>query len=61
MTDAEKIAECLRICGPNVDEDTHRCAPEICPILLDYWRNPKLKPNYRMKEFLFTRLNKKAS
>ena len=44
MTDAEMLRECLRICGKNVTPETHRIAPEICPIALMYWRNPKTKP-----------------
>lgn len=46
MNDAEKQSECLRICGPNVTPDTHRMAPEICPILQGYWHDPKSKPGY---------------
>lgn len=44
MTQEEKQAECLRICGPDVKPDTHSIAPQMCPILEDYWKNPKLKP-----------------
>jgi hypothetical protein len=58
MTDADKQAECLRICGPDVHPDMHRTAPEMCPVLLDWWKNPTSRPNYRMKEFPFTVLNK---
>lgn len=43
MTTPEQQAECLRICGPNVMPDTHSIAPEMCPIALMYWHNPKLK------------------
>lgn len=41
LTEAEKFAECLRICGPNVGIDMHRMAPEMCPIKLEQWHNPK--------------------
>ena len=44
MTEQEKQNECERICGEAGVRDMHRCAPEMCPILLDQWRNPKLKP-----------------
>ena len=44
MTDAEKQAECLRICGDAGKRGMHRIAPERCPIVDDEWKNPKLKP-----------------
>lgn len=46
MNDAEKQAECLRICGPDVDPRFHHIAPEMCPIAWDQWRNPNLRPAY---------------
>jgi hypothetical protein len=49
LTEEEKRAECLRICGPGVTPEMHRMAPEMCPILLDWWKNPSLKPSYRKK------------
>jgi len=46
MTEQEKRSECLRICGPDVTPDTHRLAPEMCPILDQYWKNPTTHPDY---------------
>lgn len=48
MTEAEKFVECLRICGPHVTEVTHRIAPEMCPIQLDYWRGNLKKPQGKL-------------
>jgi len=42
MDQLEKLAACLRICGPEPTQ--HRMAPEMCPILLDQWHNSKLAP-----------------
>lgn len=44
MTEQEKQAACLRICGPNVHPKFHRIAPEICPFKLDEWRGIRAKP-----------------
>jgi hypothetical protein len=46
MTDAEKKVECERICGPRYSKESglHSSAPEMCPILLDLWKNPKRRP-----------------
>ena len=41
MNDTEKQRECERICGESGKRGIHRIAPEICPLELDRWRNPK--------------------
>ncbi len=46
ITEAEKKAECLRICGPNIHPSFHKMAPEMCPIKLDEWKHPKRKKEY---------------
>jgi hypothetical protein len=43
MNDAEKKAECLRICGEAGQKGMHSIAPELCPIKRDEWLNPKRK------------------
>ena len=45
--DERKQAQCLRICGPDVTPDTHRTAPEMCPILQGYWLKLSTRPIYR--------------
>lgn len=42
--------ECERICGEAGKRDMHRSAPEICPILLAQWKNPKLVPRPRWED-----------
>lgn len=41
MTEAEKKAECERLCGDKDKRGIHTIAPVICPIQQDLWRNPK--------------------
>ena len=50
LTPVEKLAACIRICGKHVGPDTHRMAPEMCPVLLDYWHNPVLRDEARERE-----------
>jgi hypothetical protein len=50
LTDTETLIACLRICGLHVGPDTHRMAPEICPVLLGYWMNPRLRAEARARE-----------
>jgi len=44
MTEQEKQAACLRICGPNVHPKFQRIAPELCPLKQDEWRGIKSRP-----------------
>lgn len=46
MTDAEKKAECERICGEAGKRGVHSIAPELCPIQEEQWKNPKRRPQY---------------
>lgn len=50
MTEQKKQEECERICGDAGKRDIHRSAPEMCPILLERWQNPKLVPKRRWEE-----------
>ena len=43
----EKKAECERICGDAGKRGIHSSAPEMCPVLLDMWKNPKRKNDYQ--------------
>lgn len=40
-------AECARICGERGERGMHSIAPEMCPVQLKFWKNPRLeaKPN----------------
>lgn len=50
MTDEQKKAECERICGPNATRDTHKMAPEMCPVLRDVWKSESnLRPTEKEK------------
>ena len=46
MTDEQKQRECDRICGPVYSKESglHVCAPVLCPIQEDLWKNPKRRP-----------------
>ena len=47
MTPEEKQKECDRICGTKYSKESglHSCAPELCPIQEDLWKNPKRRPH----------------
>jgi hypothetical protein len=40
MDQQQKQEVCERICGEAAKRGVHSMAPEMCPILLDEWRNP---------------------
>jgi hypothetical protein len=43
MDEAEMVKECERICGESGKHGMHHAAPEMCPIQLAMWKNPKRK------------------
>lgn len=40
-------AACERICGEGGLRGWHRMAPEMCPLKLKEWKNPRLAPILR--------------
>jgi hypothetical protein len=48
MNEAEKQAECLRICGEAGKRGLHRIAPAICPVQEDLWK--KTTPSLGRKD-----------
>jgi hypothetical protein len=42
LTEAEKNAECQRICGDSGKQGLHRSVP-MCPILQDIWHGVRKK------------------
>jgi hypothetical protein len=43
MDEVEMVKECERICGESGKHGIHHAAPEMCPIQLAMWKNPKRK------------------
>ena len=46
----EELAGCQKLCGEGASRGMHRMAPDICPVLLAAWRNPKMVTRRRRED-----------